>query len=80
VALFQQLRRDRATDHDPVAYNVAQNAFVSSGLAPYIVMFGQAVHRHHQVVLVLLAPGVAAAWIPASRAAGVDPSLLLKQD
>jgi len=32
------------------------------------------------VVLVLLATGVAAAWIPASRAAGVDPSLLLKQD
>lgn len=32
------------------------------------------------VVLVLLATGVAAAWIPASRAAGVAPALLLKQD
>jgi ABC-type lipoprotein release transport system permease subunit len=32
------------------------------------------------VVLVLLATGVAAAWIPARSAANVDPSSVLRQD
>jgi ABC-type lipoprotein release transport system permease subunit len=32
------------------------------------------------VVLVLLATGAAAAWIPARSAANVDPSFVLRQD
>ena len=32
------------------------------------------------IVLVLLTTGVVAAWVPARRAASIDPSLVLRQD
>jgi hypothetical protein len=36
-------------DDDLMASDVVQDALVSSGLAPYIVVLGKAIHRHYQV-------------------------------